>query len=139
MALFNSHSAANKQIIELPVTTETLRTPITVYTVIGEEPDGTLTMGYRPYWFIESITREAFVYVGMTAAAAAACAADMVSKYTKIGQFPVVTADGEVTFVNKSMVVADIRAVHVGGKMYQVEVNVNDPTYSLEPMFALPA
>ena len=133
MALFSSHSDANKQIIELPVKTETLRTRIIVYTLVAKD-----TMGYRPYWFIESITREAFVYVGMTAAAAAACAADMVAAYTKIGQFPVVTADGEVTFVNKSMVVADIRAVHVGGKMYQVEVNVNDPTYSLEPMFELP-
>ena len=133
MALFTGHSDANKQIIELPVTTETLRTRITVYTLIGEN-----TMGYRPYWYIESFTREAFVYVGMTAAAAAACAAAMVAEYTKIGQFPVVQADGSVSFVNKSMVVADIRAVHVGGKMYQVEVNVNDPTYSLEPMFALP-
>jgi len=127
MALFSSHSDANKQIIELPVKTETVRTRIIVYTLIAED-----TMGYRPYWYIESSTREAFVYVGMTAAAAAACAADMVAAYTKIGKFPVVTADGSVTFVNKSMVVADIRAVHVGGKMYQVEVNVNEPTYSLE-------
>ena len=46
--------------------------------------------------------------------------------------------DGSVTYESKHMVVADIRAVHVGGKMYQVEVYVNDPTYSLEPMFALP-
>ncbi len=133
MALFSSHSAANKQIIELPVKTETVRTRIAVYTLIGEN-----TMGYRMYWYIESCTREAFVYVGMTAAAAAACAAAMVAEYTKIGQFPVVTADGSVTFVDKSIVVADIRAVHVGGKMYQVEVNVNEPTYSLEPMFVLP-
>ena len=134
MALFTGHSDANKQIIELPVKTETVRTHITVYTLIGEN-----TMGYRPYWYIESCTREAFVYVGMTKAAAAACADAMVAEYTKIGQFPVVQPDGSVSFVNKSMVVADIRAVHVGGKMYQVEVNVNDPTYSLEPMFALPA
>ena len=124
MALFSSHSDANKQIIELPVTTETLRTPIIV--------------GYVPYWYIERFTRESFVYVGMTAAAAAACAAAMVAAYTKNGSVPVLQPDGSVTSENKFMVVADIRAVHVGGRMYQVEVNVNDPTYSLEPMFALP-
>jgi len=134
MALFTGYSDANKQIIELPVKTETLRTRITVYTLVGAN-----TMGYVPYWAIESFTREAFVYVGMTAAAAAACAAAMVAAYTKIGRVPVVQDDGSVSFVNKSMVVADIRAVHVGGKMYQVEVYVNDPTYSLEPMFVLPA
>ena len=133
MALFSSHSDANKQIIELPVTTETLRTPITVYTLIGEN-----TMGNMPCWYIESFTRESFVYVGMTAAAAAACAADMVALYTKNVNVPVVNEDGSIMYESKSMVVADIRAVHVGGKMYQVEVNVNDPTYSLEPMFALP-
>ena len=134
MALFSSHSDANKQIIELPVTTETLRTPIIVYTRIKEN-----TMGYVPYWYIERFTRESFVYVGMTAAAAAACAAAMVAAYTKNGSVPELQEDGSVSFANKSMVVADIRAVHVGGKMYQVEVNVNDPTYSLEPMFARPA
>ena len=126
MALFSSHSAANKQIIELPVTTQTLRTRITVYTLIDEN-----TMGNAWYWYIESYTREAFVYVGMTAAAAA-CAAAMVAAYTKTVSVPAVMADGSVTFENKTMVVADIRAVHVGGKMYQVEVNVNEPTYSLE-------
>ena len=136
MALFSSHSDANKQIIELPVTTETLRTPIAVYTRIKEN-----TMGYAPYWYIERFTRESFVYVGMTAAAAAACAADMVALYTKNIKIPVVDAekeDGLIRYDNKFMVVADIRAVHVGGRMYQVEVNVNEPTYSLEPMFALP-
>lgn len=133
MALFSSHSAANKQIIELPVTTETLRTRITVYTVIGAN-----TMGYAPFWYIERFTRESFVYVGMTAEAAAACAAAMVAEYTKNVSVPVVKEDGSVKYETKSMVVADIRAVHVGGKMYQVEVYVNDPTYSLEPMFALP-
>ena len=133
MALFSSHSDANKQIVELPVTTETLRTPIIVYTRIGEN-----TMGYRPYWYIERFTRESFVYVGMTAAAAAACAAAMVAAYTKNVSVPVPRPVGSVTYENKFMVVADIRAVHVGGRMYQVEVNVNDPTYSLEPMFALP-
>jgi hypothetical protein len=131
MALFTGHSNANKQIIELPVKTETLRTRITVYTLIGAN-----TMGNAWYWYIESYTREAFVYVGMTAAAAAACAAAMVAAYTKTVSVPVVMADGSVTFENKTMVVADIRAVHVGGKMYQVEVNVNDPTYSLEPWYA---
>ena len=133
MALFSSHSDANKQIIELPVTTETLRTPIIVYTRIKEN-----TMGYVPYWYIERFTRESFVYVGMTAAAAAACAAAMVAAYTKYGSVPVLQEDGEVTSETKLMVVADIRAVHVGGRMYQVEVNVNDPTYSLERMLALP-
>ena len=74
----------------------------------------------------------------MTAAAAAACAAAMVAAYTKNGIVPVLQPDGSVTSEFKSMVVADVRAVHVGGRMYQVEVNVNDPTYSLERMFALP-
>ena len=133
MALFSSHSDANKQIIELPVTTETLRTPVIVYTRIKVN-----TMGYVPYWYIERFTRESFVYVGITAAAAAACAAAMVAAYTKYGSVPVLQPDGSVTSEFKSMVVADVRAVHVGGRMYQVEVNVNDPTYSLEPMFALP-
>lgn len=132
MALFSSHSDANKQIIELPVTTETLRTPVIMYTRIRE------MRGYWPYWYIERFTRESFVYVGMTAAAAAACAAAMVAAYTKNGIVPVLQPNGLVTSENKTMVVADIRAVHVGGRMYQVEVNVNDPTYSLEPMFALP-
>ena len=134
MALFSSHSDANKQIIELPVTTETLRTIVTVYAPIREN-----MMGYVPYWYIERFTRESFVYVGMTAAAAAACAADMVAAYTKNRVVPVLQPDGSVMYDNKFMVVADIRAVHVGGKMYQVEVYVNDPTYSLEPMFVLPA
>ena len=134
MALFTGYSDANKQRIELPVTTETVRTRITVYTLIGEN-----TMGYAPYWYIESFMRESFVYVGMTAAAAAACAAAMVSEYTKNVSVPVVMEDGSVTYANKTMVVADIRAVHVGGKMYQVEVNVNDPTYSLEPLGTPPA
>ena len=133
MALFSSHSDANKQIIELPVTTETLRTPVIMYTRIRE------MRGYWPYWYIERFTRESFVYVGMTAAAAAACAAAMVAAYTKNGIVPVLQPDGSVTSENKTMVVADIRAVHVGGRMYQVEVNVNDPTYSLERMSALPA
>jgi len=134
MALFSSYSDANKQIIELPVTTETLRTPVAVYTRIREN-----TYGYVPYWYIERFTRESFVYVGMTAAAAAACAAAMVAAYTKYGSVPVLQPDGSVTPETKLMVVADIRAVHVGGKMYQVEVYVNEPTYSLERMSALPA
>ena len=134
MALFTGHSNANKQIIELPVKTETLRTRITVYTLIDKN-----TLGYVQYWAVESFTREAFVYVGMTAAAAAACAAAMVAAYTKNVYVPVLQRDGSVTYETKSMVVADIRAVHVGGKMYQVEVNVNDPTYSLEPLGTPPA
>jgi hypothetical protein len=53
---------------------------------------------------------------------------------------PVINAGtGAVTFEYKSMIVATVRAMHTGGGMFQVDVERNEPEYTLVPMFTLPS
>lgn len=108
MALITSHSAANKVRHQLPVTTVT-RTLIFVGVPEGGTTDHAI--------YVErSVTHERFSYVGMTEAAASTCAAAMVSAYTN-------STTGEVE--------ADIEAVHVGGLMWQVNVEARQTTKTL--------
>jgi len=91
--------------------------------------------GVYMYNHLEQITRESYAYVGMTAAAAAKCAADMVALYTKNVGKPVVDRwSGAVTYEDVTMCVASVRAVHVGGRMYNVEIDRNETSYTMTPI-----
>ena len=124
MALLDTYGPDNKEVYELPVTVE-IRTRVYIWSM-------TAYTGIYTYNHVEQITRESYAYVGMTAAAAAACAADMVAEYTKNVGLPCVDrVTGAVTYEDVSMCVASVRAVHVGGRMYNVEVDRNEISYTM--------
>lgn len=124
MALLDTYGPDNKEVYELPVTVE-IRTRVHVMSM-------TAYTGVYTYNHVEEITRESYAYVGMTAAAAAACAADMVALYTKPVGKPVVDRwTGAVTYEDVVMCVASVRAVHVGGRMYNVEIDRNETSYTM--------
>ena len=89
-------NAAFRQVHELPTTVE-LRTYVRVFATISG------ITAYWPFWFVETITRESFSYVGMSKASAAACAAELIDTYTKSIQYPVVHENGLVTYENKTI------------------------------------
>ncbi len=125
MALLDTYGPDNKEVYELPVTVE-IRTRVSIWSIM------TAYTGIYTYDHVEQITRESYAYVGMTAAAAAACAADMVALYTKnVGKPIVDRVTGAVTYEDVTMCVASVRAVHVGGRMYNVEIDRNETSYTM--------
>ena len=124
MALLDTYGPDNKEVYELPVTVE-IRTLVSIMSM-------TAYTGIYTYNHVEQITRESYAYVGMTAEAAAACAADMVALYTKNVGKPIVDRwTGAVTYEDVTMCVASVRAVHVGGRMYNVEIDRNETSYTM--------
>lgn len=124
MALLDTYGPDNKEVYELPVTVS-IRTLVSIWSM-------TVYTGIFTYEHVEQITRESYAYVGMTAEAAAACAADMVALYTKNVGHPIVNrATGAVTYEDVAMCVASVRAVHVGGRMYNVEIDRNETSYTM--------
>lgn len=114
MALLTGYSDTNKELRQ-SAATRTVRTLASAYGVW--------------YWHVESITTESFSYVGMTKAAADACAAAMVTAYTKTKSIPSIQA-GEIVTTSVSQCVADIRAVRTEGNTWQVNVEVNEVDHS---------
>ena len=128
MALLDTYGPENKEVYELPVTVS-ISTRVHIMSL-------TAYTGVYTYNHLEEITRESYAYVGMTkaAAAAAACAANMVAAYTKNVGIPIVDRwSGAVTYEDKTMCVASVRAVHVGGRMYNVEIDRNEVSYTMTP------
>jgi hypothetical protein len=124
MALLSTYGPDNKEVYELPVTVE-IRTRVSIWSM-------TVYTGIFTYDHVEQITRESYAYVGMTAEAAAACAADMVALYTKNVGMPIVDrVTGAVAYEDVVMCVASVRAVHVGGRMYNVEIDRNETSYTM--------
>ena len=124
MALLDTYGNENKEVYELPVTVS-ISTRVYVMSM-------TAHTGIYTYNHLEEITKESYAYVGMTAAAAAACAAAMVAQYTKNVGIPIVNRmTGAVTYEDKTMCVASVRAVHVGGRMYNVEIDRNETSYTM--------
>ena len=124
MALLDTYGPGNKEVYELPVTVS-ISTRVHIWSM-------TVYTGIYTYDHLEEITRESYAYVGMTAAAAAACAADMVALYTKNVGKPIVDRwTGAVTYEDVAMCVASVRAVHVGGRMYNVEIDRNETSYTM--------
>ena len=124
MALLDTYGPNNKEVYELPVTVS-ISTRVYVMSM-------TAYTGIYTYNHVEEITRESYAYVGMTAAAAAACAAEMVALYTKPVGKPIVDRwTGAVTYEDVVMCVASVRAVHVGGRMYNVEIDRNETSYTM--------
>ena len=124
MALLDTYGPGNKEVYELPVTVSIL-TSVYVISISAHT-------GVYFYEHLEEITRESYAYVGMTAAAAAACAADMVALYTKNVGKPIVNrVTGAVVYEDVTMCVASVRAVHVGGRMYNVEIDRNETSYTM--------
>ena len=124
MALLDTYGPGNKEVYELPVTVS-ISTRVYVMSM-------TAYTGVFAYDHLEEITRESYAYVGMTAEAAAACAADMVALYTKNVGKPIVDRwTGAVTYEDVTMCVASVRAVHVGGRMYNVEIDRNETSYTM--------
>ena len=116
MALLSTYGNENKEVYDLPVTVS-----------ISTRVYGTYTYDHE-----EQITRESYAYVGMTAAAAATCAEAMVAMYTKNVGRPIVNRwSGSVTYEDVVMCVASVRAVHVGGRMYNVEIDRNETSYTM--------
>lgn len=114
MALLTGYSDTNKELRQ-SAATRTVRTLASAYGVW--------------YWHVESITTESFSYVGMTKAAADACAAAMVTAYMKTKSIPSIQA-GEIVTTSVSQCVADIRAVRTEGNTWQVNVEVNEVDHS---------
>jgi Tfp pilus assembly protein PilV len=124
MALLDTYGPNNKEVYELPVTVS-ISTRVSIMSISAHT-------GIYTYDHLEQITRESYAYVGMTAAAAAACAADMVALYTKnVGKPIVDRVTGAVVYEDVTMCVASVRAVHVGGRMYKVEIDRNEPSYTM--------
>ena len=124
MALLSTYGNENKEVYELPVTVS-IRTRVSIWSISAHT-------GVFTYDHLEQITRESYAYVGMTAEAAAACAADMVALYTKNVGIPIVDRmTGAVTYEDVVMCVASVRAVHVGGRMYNVEIDRNETSYTM--------
>ena len=124
MALLDTYGPDNKEVYELPVTVSIL-TRVSIMSM-------TAYTGIYTYDHLEQITRESYAYVGMTAEAAAACAADMVALYTKqVGKPIVDRVTGAVAYEQVEMCVASVRAVHVGGRMYNVEIDRNETSYTM--------
>jgi Tfp pilus assembly protein PilV len=124
MALRDTYGPNNKEVYELPVTVS-ISTRVSIMSISAHT-------GIYTYDHLEQITRESYAYVGMTAAAAAACAADMVALYTKnVGKPIVDRVTGAVVYEDVTMCVASVRAVHVGGRMYKVEIDRNEPSYTM--------
>ena len=124
MALLDTYGPGNKEVYELPVT-------VSISTCVSIMSISAYT-GIYTYEHLEQITRESYAYVGMTAEAAAACAADMVALYTKnVGKPIVDRVTGAVTYEDVEMCVASVRAVHVGGRMYNVEIDRNETSYTM--------
>lgn len=126
MALITSYSDANKERHQLSAE-RTVRTLVRLKTSL----DGT-AWAMIPYWYTETITTERFSYVGMTAAAAEACQAAMVSAWTKTKSIPFIDHEGTITTELQQVICADIRANHTGGSMWQVDVDVNDTDITIE-------
>lgn len=124
MALLDTYGPVNKEVYELPVTVS-ISTRVSIMSISAHT-------GIYTYEHLEQITRESYAYVGMTAAAAAACAEDMVALYTKnVGMPNVDRVTGAVTYPEVAMCVASVRAVHVGGRMYNVEIDRNEVSYTM--------
>lgn len=105
MGLFTTHSSTNKVRQSLPMTVVTRS-----LVFVGRRVDDTSD---KAIYLKKTTTTERFSYVGMTEAAASTCAAAMVAAYTN-------ATTGEVE--------ADIEAVHVGGLMWQVNVEARVTT-----------
>jgi len=134
MGLRTSYGPENKQVYELPTTTK-ISTLVIMWTKTGAT-----SFGNAPFAMVEEFTRESYAYVGMDAATAAACAAALIASYTKVIDVPILNpTTGAITYQEKSMLVASVRPVWVGGGMFNVEVERNEPSYSFEPLFTLPA
>ena len=124
MALLDTYGPDNKEVYELPVTVS-ISTRFSIMSISAHT-------GIYTYIHLEEITREAYAYVGMTAAAAAACAADMVALYTKnVGIPHADRVTGTVMYEDVVMCVASVRAVHVGGRMYNVEIDRNETKHTM--------
>ena len=125
-------NAAFRQVHELPTTVELRTLVFWTFGIAG------VVVRRLPFWFVETITRESFSYVGMSAASAAACAAELIEEYTKIIRYPVINEGVIMNYENKNMTVATVRAVHTAGAMYQVDVDREEPSYEFEPLFVIP-
>ena len=124
MALLDTYGPGNKEVYALPVTVS-ISTRVSIMSISAHT-------GIYTYNHVEEITRESYAYVGMTAAAAAACAEAMVAQYTKNVGLPIVDrVTGAVTYEDVAMCVASVRAVHVGGRMYNVEIDRNETSYTM--------
>ena len=108
MGLLTTHSETNKVRHQLPVTVVTRS-----LVFVGRRVDDTSD---KAIYLKKTTTTERYSYVGMTEAAASTCAAAMVAAYTN-------ATTGEVE--------ADIEAVHVGGLMWQVNVEARQTTKTL--------
>ena len=117
MSLIEAYGPANKQRHQLPAVRS-----VKTFTVFG---------GVLPVWLNESIETESFSYVGMSEAAAEECYADMVIAYTKTKTIPSIVGS-EIVYSATNECVADIKAVHVGGLIWDVNVEVNDKTITID-------
>lgn len=110
MALLNEHSDFNKVHDVLPATRR-VRTQVRISETAIVIQD-------------EVIDTESFRFTGMTKTAAAACQAAMIELYTELVSRPVV-ANGAIAYTSGFECVANIKASRVGGRMWEVSVELN--------------
>lgn len=82
-------------------------------------------------WLKETVSYERYSYNGLTQAAASSAVTALQEEYTKNKSYPVIT-DGALSTETVSILTATIKAVHVGGLMWQVDVDVHEKDLTLE-------
>lgn len=89
--------------------------------------------GYGNAWQVETVTRESYEYVGLTAAAALTCQAALVSAYTVARNIPVLT-DGDIAYEEENVLIAEVVASPMEGSMWKVSVDKNDRVITIVPL-----
>lgn len=129
MALLTTYGSENLVRNQLP-STRAVKTMFnaSILEWVGEEYLYTV----RPFWFVEAITTESYSYVGMDESTARACQLEEETKWTK--QVTLIGLSDAGVTIGKTVrnLVADVRAVPMGGLMWRVDVDVSWPVYSYE-------
>jgi len=118
MALFTTHSDKNKQRLQAPFTRVARRLVLRFHTFMLWQTDTTFT--------------ERFKYVGIHRDSVDQIVAALTVEHTKTITSYILEDDGRITSETADSCVADITAVPVGGLMWEIDVNINEPGRSLE-------
>lgn len=119
MALLTTTTDANKVRLRAPFTVA-LRTMVWVN-------------GFGSAWHVETITREAFEYVGLDEDTALAAVTTLVATYTVSRNIPSIQ-DGEITYTATDVLTAEVVASPMGGRMWKVSVDRNDKVTTFTPL-----
>lgn len=154
MALLTTYTDANKIIQSGKTQRITCSAPSEPLVTLAKGTDGNYTATSEAWYEMTCVSSASFAYVGMTYAAASACRAAMIRKFTRtktVWEYKATVAeDGTASLgwvqssTGATVQEAEIDLTPMGGHMYQVSVIVNctDVKYTTKPStvtFAYPA